>query len=799
MRRAYPLACIGRHTLPPPSPCGKRKLRLALICYGGVSLAIYMHGVTREIWHLLRASRAYHDGTPPDAGSEAIYRDIIADMEANSGVKLRVLADIVAGSSAGGINGIFLSQAIVTGQSLEPLTDMWLHTADVDTLLDPDARPLSRFTKFWAIPIAWMILRRRGGEIDRTVASEAREEVAHKLSRFVRARWFAPPFGGAVFSKLLLDAFASMSASVTGPKLLPHNQPLDLFVTVTDYFGHDQMLRLNSPPVVAEAEHRLTIDFSTRGRSDLADIPELIFAARATASFPGAFPPFSARELDRLLAATGTDWQGRDAFLKRILPQQYAAGVAEDTMLIDGSVLANAPFNQAIGALRNRPARREVDRRFVYIDPKPGRPSFRFGRRKADGSPDMPKRPPGFFATIFGATSNIPREQPIRDSLEKITGRSDRIKRMRHVIDSLRVEVEETVEAMLGKTWFLSQPTPARMEKWRHSAQEKAISAAGFSYQAYGHLKVAGVVDDIVATARRAWPEGPAEHFHDLRAAIWAEMRARGLDHVAKTNGKGASKESVDFFRHHDLRFRIRRLRFMARHLSEQVENVSDTPADAVSTMRDAIFASLARFLDLETAEHLGVDFSIAVQEGLGNPAGLVDFLSAQRDLVSADAHTDAALCEAMLVLPAEARRTMILGYLGYALYDIATLPLLQDEGFDEFDPVKVDRISPDDCHAIREGGAAATLKGIEFNNFGAFFSRAYRENDYLWGRLHGVERLIDILISSLPIGHEIGNADRLRYKRLAFHAILDQEERRLVRVKQLIETLRAEIDAIGV
>ena len=196
----------------------EKELRLALICYGGVSLAIYMHGVTREIWHLLRASRAYHDGTPPDAGSEAIYRDIIADMEANSGVKLRVLADIVAGSSAGGINGIFLSQAIVTGQSLEPLTDMWLHTADVDTLLDPDARPLSRFTKFWAIPIAWMILRRRGGEIDRTVASEAREEVAHKLSRFVRARWFAPPFGGAVFSKLLLDAFASMSASVTGPK-----------------------------------------------------------------------------------------------------------------------------------------------------------------------------------------------------------------------------------------------------------------------------------------------------------------------------------------------------------------------------------------------------------------------------------------------------------------------------------------------------------------------------------------------------------------------------------------------------
>ncbi|HEV7232610.1 MAG TPA: patatin-like protein, partial [Sphingorhabdus sp.] len=479
----------------------EKELRLALICYGGVSLAVYMHGVTREIWHLLRASRAYHDGTSPGAGSEAIYRDIIADMEAKAGVKMRVLADIIAGSSAGGINGIFLSQAIVTGQSLEPLTDLWLENADVDTLLDPDARPLSRFTKFWATPIAWMILRRRGGAIDRTVAKEAREEVAMKLSRFVRARWFAPPFGGRVFSTLLLNALEAMGASDAGHKLLPAGQPLDLFVTVTDFHGHDQMLRLNSPPLVTEAEHRITIEFSTRGRRDLAAMPELIFAARATASFPGAFPPFSVRELDRLLITNHVEWSGRETFLKRILPQQFVAGVAEDTMLIDGSVLANAPFNQAIGALRNRPARREVDRRFVYIDPKPGRPSFRFGRREKE---EGPRKPPSFFATIFGATSNIPREQPIRDSLEKITGRSDRIKRMRHVIDSLRVEVEETVEAMLGKTWFLSQPTPARMEKWRHSAQEKAIAAAGLSYQAYGHLKLAGVVDDIVSTARRA-------------------------------------------------------------------------------------------------------------------------------------------------------------------------------------------------------------------------------------------------------------------------------------------------------
>ncbi len=772
----------------------EKELRLALICYGGVSLAIYMHGITREIWHLLRASRSFHDGAAQGSGSEAVYHDLMVEIASSSGIKLRVLADIIAGSSAGGINGIFLSQAIVTGQSLEPLTEMWLQHGDVDTLLDPDARAISRFTKFWATPIAWAILRRRGGVIERTVSEEVRDEVATKLSRFVRARWFAPPFGGGVLSTLLLDAFDAMAAT-TGPKLLPEAQPLDLFVTVTDFNGHDQVLRLNSPPQVTESEHRITIDFSTRGRSNLADLPELVFAGRATASFPGAFPPFSARELDGTLATRGAEWPEREAFLKRILPQQFAVGVAQDTMLIDGSVLANAPFNQAIGALRNRPARREVDRRFVYIDPKPGRPSFRFGRRRTG---DGPRKPPGFFTTLLGATSNIPREQPIRDALEKITGRSDRIKRMRHVIDSLRVEVERTVELMLGKTWFLTKPTPERMQKWRQAAQEKAIVAAGFSYQAYGHLKLAGAVDDIVATARRAWPEGSPDHFHSLRAAIWADLRSRNLDTMAGIKGIGATPQTVAFFRAHDLRFRIRRLRFLARHLAEEVENVIDMPDASIGKMRDAIYLCLSKFLDLETAEHLGPDFTVAVQQGLVRPAALIDHLAEQRNLAAADRQTDEILCNALLALPDEARRTMLIGYLGYALYDIATLPLLQDEGFDEFDPVKVDRISPDVAPTIRKGGAAATLKGIEFNNFGAFFSRAYRENDYLWGRLHGVDRLIDIMASSLPAGHEMTHESQLRYKRLAFHAILDQEEPRLTRVKPLIESLRGEIDAIA-
>ena len=36
---------------------GSKELRLAVVCYGGVSLAVYMHGLTKEIHKLALASR----------------------------------------------------------------------------------------------------------------------------------------------------------------------------------------------------------------------------------------------------------------------------------------------------------------------------------------------------------------------------------------------------------------------------------------------------------------------------------------------------------------------------------------------------------------------------------------------------------------------------------------------------------------------------------------------------------------------------------------------------------------------
>lgn len=776
----------------------EKELRLALVCYGGISLAIYMHGITKEIWHLARASRNFHDGAPATGGSQGVYRDILESIQRDANLRVRVVPDIIAGASAGGINGIFLAHAVETGQSLDPLTELWLKNADVDMLLDPDARPISKFTKFWAAPLVWMAARHPGDTVERTVSPGTREEVRRKLSNFIRARWFAPPFGGETFINLLLDAFDAMAEGEKGPPLVPDGHPLDLFVTVTDFAGYPQRLLLHSPPEIEETEHRLSLGFRARGRSErcLADPVELSFAARATASFPGAFPPFTVRELDKVLKKRSRRWPGRDAFLARILPRHAALGKAEEAILIDGSVLANAPFAQAIGALPNRPARREVDRRFVYIDPKPSIRSIqllRNGEEQPVMDGDQPMLP-GFFRTIFGALSDIPREQPIRDNLEAIENRSQRIRRMRAITAGLRAEIEHDIESTIGHTLFLDRPTPARLSAWRNKAQMKAARAAGFAYPAYGHLKLSGIVEEIANMLFRLGGLGGPAQREAYRQALWGHLRGLGLDHVGDQGNHGASDEAILFFRTHDLGFRIRRLRFLARRLAETLEVSSNAQPDALTALHDAIYEGLALYLECENVDHYGTAMVEAARRTLRDPGHALTELAQERGLRLIDEQADAMLSDALWGLPKAERRTMLLSYLGFPFYDIAALPLLQGDGLNEYDPVKVDRISPDDACAIRRGGAEATLKGIEFNSFGAFFSRAYRENDYLWGRLHGADRLIDILLSTVPSAQQIPETIILDYKKRAFHAILNEEEPRLRLAGDLIADLRKEI-----
>jgi hypothetical protein len=107
-----------------------------------------------------------------------------------------------------------------------------------------------------------------------------------------------------------------------------------------------------------------------------------------------------------------------------------------------------------------------------------------------------------------------------------------------------------------------------------------------------------------------------------------------------------------------------------------------------------------------------------------------------------------------------------------------------------ELNEILVDRISPQDARTLKGFAGIESLKGIGFGHFAAFFSRAYRENDYVLGRLHAADRLIDIVCDSA--GPDVTAAlDVTALKSRAFMQILDAEEKYLPQSKELIAALR--------
>ena len=267
-----------------------------------------MHGISKEILKLVRASRALHaiadrsrranatffdcfDGSDPEYDTEGVYFELLREIGRT--LELRVIVDIIAGASAGGINGTMLARALSHDLPMEALRELWLTNADVDVLLSPQARA-RRWSKWFLQPLFWA-----AGATGRfrTITDM---EVREKLSLFVRSRWFQPPLDGRVMAGLMYDAVTSMGAGKDPARsLLPSGQVLDLFVTLTDYYGYQELVQIHDPPLIHELDHHHVLRFNYRRHSngevesdfELDNAPGLAFAARATSSFPGAFPP----------------------------------------------------------------------------------------------------------------------------------------------------------------------------------------------------------------------------------------------------------------------------------------------------------------------------------------------------------------------------------------------------------------------------------------------------------------------------------------------------------------------------
>lgn len=290
-------------------PAPQKEIRIGLVLYGGVSLAIYIYGVALEF---LRAVRAWEQ-------EENVYSPILRD----TGSKLVV--DIISGTSAGGINGVLLAKAMASGITSDDfglLRSLWLEAGDLAALMKP-----------------------------------GRAEAAALLDE-------------GFFEEKLAQAFAQMDNQAKPSS--PSVSALDLFVSSTDLHGriigsrelgvtafhnkietkeYRRMFRLKfRKKAYLESDKELGTDKSdfTPDKNDT-----LVKVCRATSAFPAAFRPV---ELDK----------GDGVYENLLKPDDDPV-----VFLTDGGVLNNKPFSDTIKAIFRRDPMGKVERLLFYVEPDP--------------------------------------------------------------------------------------------------------------------------------------------------------------------------------------------------------------------------------------------------------------------------------------------------------------------------------------------------------------------------------------------------------------------------------------------
>lgn len=812
----------------------EKELRLALVYYGGVSLAVYQHGVNIELLNLLRASAAYHKPpwfetkqakdhhfpTLPElqetTSTEPIYFELLKCIGAS--LDLRIVADVISGSSAGAINGISLARAIAHDLDLEPVTDLWLKEADILRLLAPEAKARP-WSKWYLRPILPAFIRRLGREglLPRNPDAGIRQRV----SIFIRSRWFKPPFDGTHFSGLMLDGLGAMERSGHPPStLLPPGCQLDLYVAATDYHGTRRTIFLHDPVAIQENDHRQTLCFrairapggEVDSEMDLDHVPLLAFAGRASASYPGAFPPARMAEMDAAIAARPTLWPKRQGE-----PSKPSLAVGGDQappapmILIDGSILNNKPVHAAISAVRTHQVFRDVDRRLVYIDPHPD-------REKATDRTKVP----GFFATLRSALSDLPRHNPIYEELEEVGRYNGHIRRLNMMIQASRPQVdallEQATEGKLNGAVNLDQ-----LRHWRLTSNT-LLTRTPIICNAWFRALVEESIDFITSLIAHAcrypatsqqirWVREVIEAWCD-ETGLFPENYIIPLEVARDADLPSFARFIVEF----GVNYKRRRMSFVLQDINKLYPKVLEpdfcaTSPDHLDRLKRELHKRLNALSDYDRPDFLDDKLSESIRGVFGDidletfsPPSIfalarqgaitqtLGMLGAACALVDVNDDLDALMASSLVSeMGVRCRRIVLTGYLGFPFWDVVLLPTMSALEMEcgTFEEILIDRISPADALTLDIEEGRGPLLGAGAIGFAGFLSRNAREHDYLWGRLNAIDRLLDIIASSVRAEKLDCIPDLDAFKRQAFAAVIKQESARLQCVPNLLDALR--------
>ena len=575
-----------------------KELRIGLVLYGGVSLAVYMNGVVTEIWNTLRASVARDPDVMPEAGTAWVYRKLMDDLKRREDCDdLRIVVDTIAGTSAGGVNGVVLGKAIATGADASVLNTTWIEKAGIEELAASPPGRAPWWLRFGDNALALLNcdfrkLRRRFDETAGIGWAWARD---HICSLFTSDNPEKTPLRGDYFTRMIASTLQKMTDGNAGTKLIPPGGRLDLVLTRTDLYGWPRHLpvdpRFHDELLETAHAHQMRFQFRRAlgrhrqdGEHDFNDDFALTYAARTTAGFPLAFAPvgYHAAAGSFTEARDGESFPDEDDFAARHLAEHHlAAHEAAMAWMVDGGILDNKPFSAAIRLIEEKPADRAVYRTLMYIEPDPA-----LAESAKPAPMPLPREMPSLLYKLF-------RHEPIFADLHTVAARNRLVRRLIVIADAAEAHGERMMRANLA------QP-PRDLERLRAVANDQLRTGNNPSYPGYTILKAQRAADSLAGSISGAlgYPH-ESKHGYFVRQVIRAYFRQQGAfdspGFDIGTEAYNSTPSQIALLRAFDVPYRLRRLRYLVSVANDQYgkPEISD---DALDTLKGALMQAALAF-----------------------------------------------------------------------------------------------------------------------------------------------------------------------------------------------------------
>ncbi len=444
----------------------------------------------------------------------------------------------------------------------------------------------------------------------------------------------------------------------------------------------------------------------------------------------------------------------------------------------------------------------------MFLEPDPGAGG---GAAPGGGSPSP-------IATVLASVSGLPRKEPVLDDILEVNRHNERVLRINEIVETSFDPIRKRIEAIVGSDLdrLTHEQSAADVVEWRTRINADAGTAAGFAYATYVRSKVSSVIDSFARTICRVsnFPDDSNQAAF-VRAVVrsWADTHIR-----ADADGRPVPLDDLaGFLRTFDLPYRARRLRFVTDGLSAWYVHAGqpgyptraqlDEGKRMLWEAREMLVAAMdgRKLLTNITADVLGVFAQEPIDAWTDEGRPPADYAAERTDELARLKDEFGKALDARLAGTAEALYTQLFGlsegwaaerraellvrYLGFPYWDVLLFPLQLVADAGERDRVEVVRMSPRDATLLPplDPQKPKQLAGFGKMHFGAFFDRAGRENDYLWGRLDGAERLI-----GLVLGAEFTEDERAAWCRKAFAAIVEEEDGALAKAKPLLDHARS-------